>query len=395
MAGFLYFDARADDARSTLTLARTAAIEFGAAIANYTPVVNIPTIGGTARGARVQPDPNDPSSAFDIRARVVVNATGVWADAIRALDEGTHPHSIRPAKGVHVTVPAHRLPCDIAAVIPVPKDRRAIFVVPWPHTDLVYLGTTDTDYTGPLDDPACTPEDVDYLLEAANNITSSRLTRADAYWGLVPAPAPRAVGPPRLRTHGGPVAPGAHRADLARGRRHRHRRQVDDLPRDGGRHRRRGRAPAGRVPLPPPLRDQEPPAGRRHDCIGGATRSPWPSPTGGCLGATAASRPPCSRFADGRSDLLGPAVDVAALHAQAELVYAAREEMAQTLDDVLARRTRKAMIQKAQATMEAAPAAATLIAPDMGWSAPEAAEQAARFTESCEKELLTAGLDLR
>ena len=81
------------------------------------------------------------------RARVVVNATGVWADAVRALDEGADPHAIRPAKGVHVTVPAERLPCDIAAVIPVPKDKRSIFVVSWPGTDLVYLGTTDTDYT--------------------------------------------------------------------------------------------------------------------------------------------------------------------------------------------------------------------------------------------------------
>ena len=90
-------------------------------------------------------------------------------------------------------MPADRLPCDIAAVIPVPKDKRSIFVVSWPETDLVYLGTTDTDYTGPLDDPACTPEDVDYLLDAANAITTSQLTRADVtgVWaGLRPLLAP-------------------------------------------------------------------------------------------------------------------------------------------------------------------------------------------------------------
>ena len=149
--------------------------------------------GGRPRRPSCNPTPTDASSAFDVRARVVVNATGVWADDVRALDEGTHPTSIRPAKGVHVTVPADRLPCDIAAVIPVPKDQRSIFVVPWPGTDLVYLGTTDTDYAGPLDDPACTPEDVDYLLEAANNVTTSRLTRADVtgVWaGLRPLLAP-------------------------------------------------------------------------------------------------------------------------------------------------------------------------------------------------------------
>ena len=179
VAGFLYFDARADDARLTLTLLRTAAIEYGSAVANYAPVTQLTTGGdGAASGAIVRPAGGE-AEELRIRARVVVNATGVWADAVRALDEGADPHAIRPAKGVHVTVPAERLPCDIAAVIPVQKDQRSIFVVSWPGTDLVYLGTTDTDYSGPLDDPACTPEDVDYLLEAANNLTTSHLTRAD------------------------------------------------------------------------------------------------------------------------------------------------------------------------------------------------------------------------
>ena len=57
-------------------------------------------------------------------------------------------------------------------MIPVPEDRRSIFVVPWPEGDHVYLGTTDTDWDGPLDDPACLPEDVDYMLEAANAVTT-------------------------------------------------------------------------------------------------------------------------------------------------------------------------------------------------------------------------------
>ncbi len=198
VAGFLYFDARADDARLTLAVARTAAIEFGAVVANYTPVVRLTTgAEGTVDGAVVRPVPDDETSEFPVRARIVVNASGVWADAVRALDEGRDPHAIRPAKGVHVTVPASRLPCDIAAVIPVPKDKRSIFVVSWPETDLVYIGTTDTDYTGPLDDPTCTPDDVDYLLEAANAVTTSHLTRADVtgVWaGLRPLLAPPAKG---------------------------------------------------------------------------------------------------------------------------------------------------------------------------------------------------------
>ena len=390
VAGFLYFDARTDDARLTLTLARTAAIEYGAAVANYTPVVGMVTSAGAARGARVQPDAADQSRAFDIRARVVVNATGVWADAVRALDEGAHPRSIRPAKGVHVTVPAHRLPCDIAAVIPVPKDRRSIFVVAWPGTDLVYLGTTDTDYTGPLDDPACTPEDVDYLLEAANNITTSHLTRADvtAVWaGLRPLLAPQ----------GGHVS--ERTADLSR-------RHTVMTSRDGvvtvtgGKLTTYRKMAQDTVDAVVRLLGESP---RRRRCvtkdlplIGATTKTRDPvamaQPHARLLSRYGSEAPGVLALADDRRDLLEPAV-AGLPYTRAELLYAAREEMVHSLDDVLSRRTR-AMIQRAHATMAAAPAAAELIASDMGWSASEAAEQAARFTESCEKELLTAGLDL-
>ncbi|HXA75026.1 MAG TPA: glycerol-3-phosphate dehydrogenase/oxidase [Acidimicrobiales bacterium] len=390
VAGFLYFDARTDDARLTLTLARTAAIEFGAAMANYTPVVQMNKSGSAIRGARVQPDAADPSSAFDVRARVVVNATGVWADDVRALDESTQPKSIRPARGVHVTVPADRLPCDIAAVIPVPKDKRSIFVVPWPGTDLVYLGTTDTDYAGPLDDPACTPEDVDYLLEAANNITTSRLTRADVtgVWaGLRPLLAPER-GHVSERT-----------ADLSRrhtvmtssegvvtvtgGKLTTYRKMaqdtVDAVVRELGESPRRRRCVTKDLPL-----------------IGATTKTRDPvsmaQPHARLLGRYGSEAPRVLALADDRPELLEPAI-AGLPYTRAELVYAAREEMAQTLDDVLSRRTR-AMIQKAHATMAAAPAAAELLASEMGWSASEATEQSAHFIESCEKELLTAGLDL-
>ena len=173
---------------------------------------------------------------FEVRAQVVVNATGVWADEVRALDEPSHPHSIRPAKGIHVTVSRSKLPADIAAVIPVPKDRRSIFVVPWPDGDDVYLGTTDTDWDGPLDDPACLPDDVDYVLDAANGVVTEPIGRHDvtAVWaGLRPLLAPAQGHHVSDRT-----------ADLSRrhtvrgvGPRHGHghRRQAHHLPEDGRR----------------------------------------------------------------------------------------------------------------------------------------------------------------
>ncbi len=393
VAGFLYFDARADDARLTLTLARTAALEHGAVVANYTPVVRLTTDeDGHTTGAVVRPDPADPTSEFPVRARVVVNATGVWADDVRALDEGSHPHSIRPAKGVHVSVPADRLPCDIAAVIPVPRDRRSIFVVSWPDTDLVYLGTTDTDYQGPLDDPSCTPEDVDYLLDAANNVTTSGLTRADVtgVWaGLRPLLAPQGkAGHVSERTadlsRRHTVHTSAHGlVTVTGGKLTTYRKMAEDTVDVVVR--RLGESPKTRRCITKSLR-----------LIGAttATRDPvaMAHPHAHLLGRYGTESAAVLALAEGRPELLEPAIP-GLPYTRAELVYAAREEMAQTLDDVLARRTRAA-IQRAQPTMAAAHAAATLIAPEMGWDEQTASNQAAQFIETCQKELLTAGLDL-
>ena len=190
-AGYLYYDAAADDARLVLTLARTAAAH-GAVVANRCRVVAL----HHAEGGRVDGVEVDAGGGhgFTIRAKVVVNATGVWTDDIRTLDEGTDPASIRPAKGVHLTVPWHLVRNDIAVVVPVPKDKRSLFLVPWgPKEDgtfqFSYIGTTDTDYDGPLDAPQCTKADIDYVLRAVNAAISGTVTADDisgAWAGLRP-----------------------------------------------------------------------------------------------------------------------------------------------------------------------------------------------------------------
>src|SRR5205085_6362863 len=105
-----------------------AAIEFGAVTVNGASLVGIDKDGnGKVVGARVLADGNE----ISVRCRAIVNAAGVWSDEVRKLDEGADPDSIRPAKGIHITVPWDKIRNDIAVVVPVPKDKRAIFVVPW------------------------------------------------------------------------------------------------------------------------------------------------------------------------------------------------------------------------------------------------------------------------
>src|SRR3954465_1523622 len=142
-ASYLYYDAQADDARLTLTLARTAAIDHGAVTVNGTSVVEIlKDDAGRAPGPRVEATAaRGERVTFDVRADAVVNAAGVWSDDVRSLDEGTDPGSIRPAKGIHITVPWAKVRNDIAVVVPVKSDRRSVFVVPW--GDFTYIGTTD------------------------------------------------------------------------------------------------------------------------------------------------------------------------------------------------------------------------------------------------------------
>ena len=175
---FLYFDAQTDDARLTLALARTAAIGHRACVVNHAGVVGFTfDAAGQADGATVAPDGG---AELTVRARCVVNATGVWADDLHAFDGGGPARTIRPAKGVHLTVPAAALPCDVGAIVTA-ADKRSVFIVPWRKdgAPLTYLGTTDTEYDGPLDDPQCTADDVAYVLDTVNRWVDQPLSAAD------------------------------------------------------------------------------------------------------------------------------------------------------------------------------------------------------------------------
>ena len=372
--GYLYYDATADDARLTLTVLRTAALDHGAVVANGVGVAQVlRDAAGRTAGAKVRTAEGD---ELDVRAAVVVNATGVWSDDVRALDEGTHPQSIRPAKGIHITVPWRLVQNRIAVVVPVPKDKRSVFVVPWggapgEEPRFTYIGTTDTDYDGPLDEPRCTPEDVEYVLRAINGATGGGITEADVLgtWaGLRPL----------VRT-----ATSGRTADLSRG----HKVATSDtgmITVNGGklttyRHMAAdavdtavdvlGDAVAGRV------RRRAPTAKLRlRGAEGHAELAASDDPTTKVLAARYGGEATVLLAMIDRDPSLAESLVPGTDYVRAEAVYAARYEMTRTLTDVLARRTR-ALLQARDASAAVAADVAALLAPELGWDDAEAGRQ--------------------
>jgi glycerol-3-phosphate dehydrogenase len=159
-----YYDAQVNDARLTLMTAKAAHFH-GAVIANYARAVGLMKTGGRVIGAHVLDKVS--GREIEVRAKIVVNATGIWADQVLALDERREHQMIRPTKGIHLIVPRARLHSQHAIIFSVPRDGRHIFLIPW--NDFTLIGTTDTDYQDGLDDPAATLDDVEYLLEAVHH----------------------------------------------------------------------------------------------------------------------------------------------------------------------------------------------------------------------------------
>jgi glycerol-3-phosphate dehydrogenase len=169
--GFVYYDAQTNDARLTLALIRTAA-QNGATITNYSEVTSFLLENGRICGACV----HDILSGEQrrVQARHVVNATGIFAERVEALLEGTPQVHIEPSKGVHLVLSREDVRLGEAAVVlPETEDKRILFLVPW-GSRLIF-GTTDTG-SGNLDHPVASPEDVAYLLKYLNRYFLLNLT---------------------------------------------------------------------------------------------------------------------------------------------------------------------------------------------------------------------------
>ena len=185
VGGAEYFDAATDDAR--LTLANViAADERGAVVVNHASVVRLTRDDRRVTGAIVRDHTDDAEIA--VRASVVVNATGPWTDAVRALDVGAAPSAVRATKGVHIAVSRERLSTHAALTLLSPVDGRVMFALP--STATTIIGTTDTPTDERPEEVRASSSDVEYLLATANHFfPAARLNQSDviaAWAGIRP-----------------------------------------------------------------------------------------------------------------------------------------------------------------------------------------------------------------
>jgi len=177
-----YSDAQVDDARHTLTVVRTAA-SFGALAANGAQVVGFLRQGERVTGATVKD--TETGRTFEVRAKQVINATGVWTDDTQAFADTRGQFHVRASKGIHLVVPRDRLQSNTGIILRTEKS--VLFIIPWGRHWII--GTTDTDWSLEKAHPAASATDIDYLLEHVNAVIQSPLTREDVegvYAGLRP-----------------------------------------------------------------------------------------------------------------------------------------------------------------------------------------------------------------
>ncbi|MCP2165440.1 glycerol-3-phosphate dehydrogenase [Goodfellowiella coeruleoviolacea] len=355
-----YYDAQADDARHTLTVARTAA-HYGAVVRTSTQVVDFLREADRVSGVRVR-DVED-GRETEVNAQAVINCTGVWTDELQRLSGSRGRFRVRASKGVHIVVPRDRIVAETGLILRTEKS--VLFVIPWRNHWIV--GTTDTDWNLDLAHPAATRSDIDYLLEHVNQVLATPLTHDDiegVYAGLRPLLAGESEETSKLsREHAvARVAPGL--VAIAGGKYTTYRVMAADAV-DAAAVDLSGR-------LQPSITDRVPLLGadgyyalvNQTDQL--ASRyGLHPYRVRHLLDRYGSLVHDVLAMAEGRPELLRP-LPAAPDYLRVEVVYAASHEGALHLEDVLTRRTRIS-IEYPHRGVDCAEAAARLMGEVLGW----------------------------
>jgi glycerol-3-phosphate dehydrogenase len=369
--GVIYYDGQFDDARLAVNLAQTAA-DQGAAVLNYVRVTDLCKAGGTLNGALIR----DMESGREHRvyARAVVNATGVFTDEILEMDEPGHERLIRPSQGVHLVLDKRFLPSNTAIMVPRMEDGRVLFAVPW-H-DKVVVGTTDTPVAEVCLEPKPLDFEVDSILECAACYLADRPEKKDVlrvFAGLRPLVDQSGRGSTASvsRDHH-LVVSASGLVTITGGKWTTYRRMAQETVRSAA-------LVAGLDERPCRTKEL-----RIHGWLKNADFSDH-------LHVYGTDAPGVMELA-ARDKSLSEKLHPGLPYLRAEVVWAARHEMARTVEDVLARRTR-ALILDARAAVQAADDAAMLLARELRRDQTWAEDQSARFKELAEDYVLNSGQD--
>lgn len=346
--GIRYQDGQFDDARLAIALAQTAAT-LGASVANYVRVTSLLKQDGRVCGARVCDA--ESGKEFPLRARVVINATGVFTDAVRRMDEVGALPVIAASQGAHLVLPRGFLGGNTAIMVPRTDDGRVLFVIPW--EDRVLVGTTDTAVSEMPLEPRALATEITFLLEHAAQYLAKAPTANDILSvtaGLRPlVKLPGAKSTAALPRDHVVLVSTAGLITVAGGKWTTYRKMATDAVD-------KAMEVAG-LPRKPSATEYLQLADTRRR-------------SGQAAAETLAS------IAGPRSRLLHPGLPLTA----DDVLHAARHEMARTVEDVLARRSR-ALLLDARAAMAAAPAVAALLTKGFGRGPVWEAEQIAVFRE--------------
>jgi glycerol-3-phosphate dehydrogenase len=358
--GVVYYDGQFDDARLLMNLVTTAA-EQGAVLLNYAPVIGLTRDGeGYVDGVVAR----DAETGDELRAgaRLVVNCTGPFTDGVRRLAEPDAAPLIAPSQGAHLVFDRSFLPTDTAIMVPHTRDGRVMFAIPWHGHTLV--GTTDTPIDAPQPEPRALPDEIDFILETAGLYLARPPRRADVrsvFVGIRPL-----------------VRSGDAKSTAALSRDHTiHIDASGLLTLTGGKwttYRNMAEDAVNQAATLARLPDRDCPT--RHLNVHGFHTGAGKFGRLSVYGADALGIQELIAAEPALGEPLHPALPCCG----AEVVWAARHEMARGVEDVLARRTR-ALFLDAGAAVEMAPRAAELLARELGRDAAWRAAQVEAFGE--------------
>ncbi|MGA8257572.1 MAG: glycerol-3-phosphate dehydrogenase/oxidase [Nocardioides sp.] len=378
-----YYDCQVDDARLVMMTARTAA-SHGAHVATRTRVTGFLREGERVVGVRARDLEHDRD--FEVRARVVINAAGVWTDEIQELVGGRGALHVQASKGIHLVVPRDRIRSDAGFIVRTKTS--VLFVIPWGRHWII--GTTDTPWSLDKAHPAASRADIDYVLDNVNSILREPLDHEDVegvYAGLRPLLSGESEPTSRISREHTVVTPVSGLVMIAGGKLTTYRVMAKDAV-DAAAHSLKTTA---NVSIRDSITDRVPLLGadgyetRSNQRVMLARRSGLHvvridhllSRYGGLIDDLLA-------LIQGRRVLALP-LEGAEDYLAAEIVYAVTHEGARHLDDVLTRRTRIS-IETFDRGVGAAPAVAKLMADELGWTPERVAEEVDHFLRRVEAE---------